>query len=66
MNYGLVVLNGSAALAESVLINDGTNTLTVIQQATAAGSYYLLAKVIATAVIACINYVVYRTWVFAE
>ncbi len=46
-------------------INAGI-TLAIVTGLTAAGMYYLLAKFVAIVVIACINYVAYRTWVFAS
>jgi putative flippase GtrA len=39
-------------------------TLAIVNGLAALGMSYLLAKVIATAVIAGINYIAYRNWVF--
>jgi putative flippase GtrA len=57
-------LTGQAA---RYIVLTGANyiiTLVMVSGLSALGMSYLLAKVIATAVIAAINYLAYRTWVF--
>jgi putative flippase GtrA len=50
----------------AMLAVNAAMTLAIVTGLTAAGAYYLLAKMIAVVVVACVNYVAYRTWVFAR
>jgi putative flippase GtrA len=52
-----------ARYAVLVLINYGI-TVALVTGLTRAGVYYLVAKAIAVAIAACINFTGYRTWVF--